>query len=98
MLSPIRPPSPELKVTLVSVGTQVSGRVSKLYVDFNDKVEKGQVLLELDDALFNPMFMKIYHNMLMGAEFPNIINARKVCRRENHLCQILENCNQCTNS
>jgi HlyD family secretion protein len=39
-------------VTLVSVGTQVSGRVSKLYVDFNDKVEKGQILLELDDALF----------------------------------------------
>jgi HlyD family secretion protein len=38
-------------VTLVSVGTQVSGRVNKLYVDFNDKVEKGQVLLELDDAL-----------------------------------------------
>jgi HlyD family secretion protein len=39
-------------VTLVSVGTQVSGRVNKLYVDFNDKVEKGQILLELDDALF----------------------------------------------
>lgn len=39
-------------VTIVSVGTQVSGRVSKLYVDFNDKVEKGQVLLELDDSLF----------------------------------------------
>lgn len=39
-------------VTLVNVGTQVSGRVSKLYVDFNDKVEKGQVLLELDDSLF----------------------------------------------
>jgi len=39
-------------VTLVSVGTQVSGRVSKLYVDFNDKVEKGEILLELDDALF----------------------------------------------
>ena len=40
-------------VTLVNVGTQVSGRVSKLYVDFNDEVEKGQILLELDDALFN---------------------------------------------
>jgi HlyD family secretion protein len=39
-------------VTVVSVGTQVSGRVSKLYVDFNDKVEKGQILLELDDSLF----------------------------------------------
>jgi HlyD family secretion protein len=39
-------------VTLISVGAQVSGRVSKLYVDFNDRVEKGQILLELDDALF----------------------------------------------
>ena len=38
-------------VTLVNVGTQVSGTVRKLYVDFNSKVEKGQVLLELDDAL-----------------------------------------------
>lgn len=39
-------------VTLISVGAQVSGRVSKLYVDFNDRVKKGQILLELDDALF----------------------------------------------
>ena len=38
-------------VTLVNVGTQVSGTVKKLYVDFNSKVEKGQVLLELVDAL-----------------------------------------------
>jgi HlyD family secretion protein len=38
-------------VTLVSVGTQVSGTVKKLYVDFNSKVQKGQILLELDDAL-----------------------------------------------
>jgi HlyD family secretion protein len=38
-------------VVLISVGTQVSGTVRKLYVDFNDKVRKGQPLLELDDAL-----------------------------------------------
>jgi len=38
-------------VVLVSVGTQVSGTVKKLYVDFNDPVKKGQPLLELDDAL-----------------------------------------------
>ena len=38
-------------VVLISVGTQVSGTVKKLYVDFNDKVKKGQALLELDDAL-----------------------------------------------
>ena len=38
-------------VTLVSVGTQVSGTVKKLYVDFNDSVKAGQVLLELDDSI-----------------------------------------------
>jgi HlyD family secretion protein len=38
-------------VVLVNVGTQVSGTVTRLYVDFNDKVEKGQALLELDDSL-----------------------------------------------
>lgn len=38
-------------VSLINVGTQVSGTVKKLYVDFNSKVERGQVLLELDDAL-----------------------------------------------
>lgn len=39
-------------VILVSVGTQVSGTVKKLYVDYNDKVQKGQVLMELDPSLF----------------------------------------------
>ena len=38
-------------VVLVNVGTQVSGTVTRLYVDFNDKVEKGQALLELDSSL-----------------------------------------------
>jgi len=38
-------------VVLVNVGTQVSGTVRKLYVDFNDHVKQGQPLLELDDAL-----------------------------------------------
>ena len=35
-------------VTSVSVGTQVSGIVSKLYVDYNSVVRKGQVIAELD--------------------------------------------------
>lgn len=38
-------------VTLVSVGTQVSGTITDLYVDFNDRVEAGQILMRLDDAL-----------------------------------------------
>jgi HlyD family secretion protein len=32
----------------VDVGTEVSGTVSKIYVDFNHQVEKGQVLLQID--------------------------------------------------
>ena len=39
-------------VVLVSVGTQVSGTVKRLYADFNDRVKQGQVLMELDDSLF----------------------------------------------
>lgn len=35
-------------VTSVTVGTQVSGIISKLYVDYNSTVKKGQVIAELD--------------------------------------------------
>lgn len=37
-------------VTSVTVGTQVSGIVSKLYVDYNSVVKKGQVIAELDKS------------------------------------------------
>ena len=35
-------------VTKVEVGTQVSGIVSKIYVDYNSEVKAGQVIAELD--------------------------------------------------
>ena len=35
-------------VTSVTVGTQVSGIVAKLYVDYNSIVKKGQIIAELD--------------------------------------------------
>lgn len=54
-------------VSLVSVGTQVSGTVKKLYVDFNSKVEKGQVLLELDDALLAAQQKQSQANVLSAA-------------------------------
>ena len=38
-------------LVLVNVGTQVSGTVKKLYVDFNNKVVAGQKMLELDQSL-----------------------------------------------
>jgi HlyD family secretion protein len=39
-------------VTSVQVGSQVSGMISKLYVDFNSKVTKGQIIAEIDPKLF----------------------------------------------
>ena len=40
-------------VESVEVGTQVSGKVEKIYVDFNDVVKKGQLLAELDKQTLN---------------------------------------------
>ncbi|HEY5678273.1 MAG TPA: efflux RND transporter periplasmic adaptor subunit, partial [Myxococcales bacterium] len=39
-------------VTTVSVGSQVSGIISRLYADFNTPVKQGQVLADLDPRLF----------------------------------------------
>ena len=38
-------------VGLVNVGTQVSGTVSEINVDFNDRVKKGQILLKIEPTL-----------------------------------------------
>ncbi|HSQ36109.1 MAG TPA: efflux RND transporter periplasmic adaptor subunit [Candidatus Binatia bacterium] len=37
-------------VTTVQVGTQVSGRIAKVYTDFNQSVKKGQLLAMLDTS------------------------------------------------
>ncbi len=39
-------------INTIAVGTQVSGTVAKIYVDFNSVVKKGQLLAELDPSLF----------------------------------------------
>ncbi len=51
-------------LVLVNVGTQVSGTVKKLYVDFNDKVEAGQKLLELDQSLLQTVARQSAANVL----------------------------------
>jgi len=50
-------------VVLVNVGTQVSGIVKKLHVDFNDPVTAGQVLLELDPSLVNAQLQQSQANL-----------------------------------
>lgn len=49
-------------VTVVNVGTQVSGTVLKLFIDYNQSVKAGQVLLELDAALVNARIQQIEAN------------------------------------
>lgn len=40
-----------MPVNTVSVGSQVSGTIEKLYVDYNSKVKKGDVLLEIEPSV-----------------------------------------------
>ncbi len=46
-------------IEIVDVGAQVSGKVEKLYVDFNSQVTRGQIVAELDQE---PLKMKIEQN------------------------------------
>jgi len=39
-------------VVTVTVGSQISGTISRLYVDFNSPVKQGQLLAEIDPRLF----------------------------------------------
>src|SRR5450755_1675211 len=39
-------------VVNVQVGSQVSGNIQKLFVDFNSQVKAGQVVAQIDPALF----------------------------------------------
>jgi HlyD family secretion protein len=50
-------------VDTVSVGTQVSGTISKVYVDFNDKVKKGQLIAELDKTILQAQTDQINANL-----------------------------------
>lgn len=38
---------------LVEVGTEVSGRIDKIYKDFNDRVRKGELLAKLDTEILS---------------------------------------------
>ncbi|MGD2245295.1 MAG: efflux RND transporter periplasmic adaptor subunit [Candidatus Aminicenantes bacterium] len=39
-------------VTIVDVGSQVSGEIEKIYVDFNSQVKEGQVIAQLEQSQF----------------------------------------------
>lgn len=45
-------------VTTVDVGSQVSGTIQEVYVDFNDRVKKGDVLARIDPSLYETQLEK----------------------------------------
>ena len=40
-------------VNTVTVGSQVSGTIKRIYVDYNSQVKKGQLIAEIDPALLS---------------------------------------------
>ena len=45
-------------VTTVQVGSQVSGTIAQLFADFNTKVQKGQVITQIDPAIFRAQLLQ----------------------------------------
>ncbi|RIX43517.1 MAG: efflux RND transporter periplasmic adaptor subunit [Rhodocyclales bacterium GT-UBC] len=64
-------------LVLVNVGTQVSGTVKKLYVDFNDKVVAGQKLLELDQSLLQAQARQTQANVINVAAALDLAKANE---------------------
>lgn len=50
-------------VDTVAVGTQVSGTISKIFVDFNSVVKKGEMLAQLDQSLFLAQVQQFQANL-----------------------------------
>ena len=51
-------------VVTVQVGTQVSGTIQKLFVDYNSPVKKGQVIAQIDPSLFSAQLEQTRGNYL----------------------------------
>lgn len=63
-------------VVLVNVGTQVSGTVAKLHADYNDHVETGQVLVELDPALLRAQLQQSKANLFSAQTAAKIADSK----------------------
>jgi HlyD family secretion protein len=71
-------------VTLVSVGTQVSGTVARIHADFNDEVKAGQILLELDPALFKAALAQSEANLARARAAWKLADANAARMRDLH--------------
>ncbi len=77
-------------VVTVQVGTQVSGTIQKLFVDFNSPVKAGQAIAQIDPALFNAKVKETrgnYNNASANLERAkeDLADARRTVERNRQL-------------
>jgi HlyD family secretion protein len=77
-------------VNTVLVGTQVSGTVSRIHADFNSPVKKGQLIAEIDPAIFEAKLDQSRANLMQAradlemAE-ANLVNSKREMERKKTL-------------
>jgi HlyD family secretion protein len=77
-------------VVTVQVGTNVSGTIQKLYVDFNSPVKEGQIIAQIDPALFSARAKETkgnYNNALANLDRAkeDLIDAKRTMERSRNL-------------
>ena len=77
-------------VVTVQVGTQVSGTIQKLFVDFNSKVRKGQTIAQIDPALFTAQVDQSRGNYLNAQAIlekakADLVDAKRTLERNRQL-------------
>lgn len=53
-------------INTVDVGTQISGTIAKIYVDFNDRIKAGQLLAEMDMKMLNTSLQSAKANLAVS--------------------------------
>lgn len=72
-------------INTVEIGTQISGTIEKIYVDYNDKVIAGQVLAEMDLKLLNTSLNSAQANL--GVSEAQLYQAKDEYERNKTLYQ-----------
>ncbi|MCL5062450.1 MAG: efflux RND transporter periplasmic adaptor subunit [Nitrospiraceae bacterium] len=77
-------------VTTVLVGTQVSGTIKHIYVDFNSPVKKGQLIAQIDPATFEAQVEQAKANLLLASanlekSEASLVDAQRTMNRNREL-------------
>jgi len=71
-------------VKTVNIGSQVSGMVKDIYVDFNSEVKKGELLAEIDPALFQAQVDKARGDLAAAQANYNGVNSTLAYNKANY--------------